>query len=62
MPESMGLGDRVQYYQNLSGGQKQRVAIARALVMQPKILTDSGFGQEFWARGGGTDAEVIQPI
>jgi putative ABC transport system ATP-binding protein len=39
MLESVGLGDRVQYYpENLSGGQKQRVAIARALVSQPKIV------------------------
>jgi putative ABC transport system ATP-binding protein len=39
MLESVGLGDRVQYYpENLSGGQKQRVAIARALVTQPKIV------------------------
>ncbi|PSF37270.1 ABC transporter [Aphanothece hegewaldii CCALA 016] len=39
MLESVGLGDRVNYYpDNLSGGQKQRVAIARALVSRPKIV------------------------
>jgi putative ABC transport system ATP-binding protein len=39
MLESVGLGDRVEYFpENLSGGQKQRVAIARALVSQPKII------------------------
>jgi putative ABC transport system ATP-binding protein len=36
--QSVGLGDRVDYYPDqLSGGQKQRVAIARALVSHPKI-------------------------
>ena len=39
MLESVGLGDRVDYYPDkLSGGQKQRVAIARALVSRPKIV------------------------
>lgn len=39
MLETVGLGQRVNYYpENLSGGQKQRVAIARALVSQPKII------------------------
>jgi putative ABC transport system ATP-binding protein len=39
MLESVGLGDRVNYYpENLSGGQKQRVAIARALVSQPRLV------------------------
>jgi putative ABC transport system ATP-binding protein len=39
MLESVGLGDRVDYYpSNLSGGQKQRVAIARALVSHPKLV------------------------
>ncbi|MBD0264037.1 MAG: DevA family ABC transporter ATP-binding protein [Tolypothrix sp. Co-bin9] len=39
MLESVGLGDRVDYYpEKLSGGQKQRVAIARALVAQPKLV------------------------
>lgn len=39
MLESVGLGDRVDYYpENLSGGQKQRVAIARALISRPKII------------------------
>lgn len=37
--ESVGLGDRVNYYaDSLSGGQKQRVAIARALVSRPRIV------------------------
>ncbi|HEY9297166.1 MAG TPA: DevA family ABC transporter ATP-binding protein [Phormidium sp.] len=37
--ETVGLGERVNYYpENLSGGQKQRVAIARALVSHPKIV------------------------
>jgi putative ABC transport system ATP-binding protein len=37
--ESVGLGDRIQYYPaDLSGGQKQRVAIARALVSHPKLI------------------------
>ena len=39
MLESVGMGDRVDYYpDSLSGGQKQRVAIARALVSEPKIV------------------------
>ncbi|AFY78619.1 MAG: DevA family ABC transporter ATP-binding protein [Hydrococcus sp. C42_A2020_068] len=39
MLESVGLGNRVDYYpENLSGGQKQRVAIARALVSHPQIV------------------------
>jgi len=39
MLETVGLGQRVDYYpENLSGGQKQRVAIARALVSHPKIV------------------------
>ncbi|RCJ32485.1 ABC transporter [Nostoc minutum NIES-26] len=39
MLETVGLGQRVNYYpENLSGGQKQRVAIARALVSHPKIV------------------------
>ncbi|MBD2209902.1 DevA family ABC transporter ATP-binding protein [Nostoc linckia FACHB-104] len=39
MLESVGLGNRVNYYaESLSGGQKQRVAIARALVSHPKIV------------------------
>jgi putative ABC transport system ATP-binding protein len=39
MLESVGLGDRIDYYpEKLSGGQKQRVAIARALVSHPKIV------------------------
>jgi putative ABC transport system ATP-binding protein len=37
--ETVGLGDRLNYYPNqLSGGQQQRVAIARALTMNPTIL------------------------
>jgi putative ABC transport system ATP-binding protein len=39
MLESVGLGERVNYYpDSLSGGQKQRVAIARALVSHPKLV------------------------
>ncbi len=39
MLESVGLGDRAEYFpEKLSGGQKQRVAIARALISQPKIV------------------------
>ncbi|QDL10024.1 ABC transporter ATP-binding protein [Brasilonema octagenarum UFV-E1] len=39
MLESVGLGNRADYYpDSLSGGQKQRVAIARALISQPKIV------------------------
>jgi putative ABC transport system ATP-binding protein len=39
MLETVGLGERVDYYpEKLSGGQKQRVAIARALVSHPKIV------------------------
>ena len=37
--ESVGLGDKLDYYPHqLSGGQQQRVAIARALMLQPDIL------------------------
>jgi putative ABC transport system ATP-binding protein len=39
MLETVGLGDRINYYpESLSGGQKQRVAIARALVSHPQIV------------------------
>jgi putative ABC transport system ATP-binding protein len=39
MLESVGLGERIDYYPTgLSGGQKQRVAIARALVSHPRIV------------------------
>jgi putative ABC transport system ATP-binding protein len=39
MLETVGLGNRVDYYpESLSGGQKQRVAIARALVSHPQIV------------------------
>ncbi|MBD2385157.1 DevA family ABC transporter ATP-binding protein [Cylindrospermum sp. FACHB-282] len=39
MLETVGLGERVNYYaDSLSGGQKQRVAIARALVSHPQIV------------------------
>ena len=39
MLETVGLGNRVNYYpDDLSGGQKQRVAIARALVSKPQIV------------------------
>ncbi|MBD2440418.1 DevA family ABC transporter ATP-binding protein [Nostoc sp. FACHB-110] len=39
MLETVGLGERVNYYpEKLSGGQKQRVAIARALASHPKIV------------------------
>jgi putative ABC transport system ATP-binding protein len=39
MLETVGLGNRVNYYaDSLSGGQKQRVAIARALISHPKIV------------------------
>jgi len=37
--ESVGLGDRLNYFTNqISGGQKQRVAIARALVNNPAVI------------------------
>lgn len=37
--ESVGLGDKVNYYPHqLSGGQCQRVAIARALALKPDVL------------------------
>lgn len=37
--ESVGLGDRVDFYPaQLSGGQQQRVAIARALAMDPDVM------------------------
>lgn len=37
--ESVGLGDKLDYYPHqLSGGQQQRVAIARALMLKPDIL------------------------
>ena len=39
MLESLGLGNRADYYpEKLSGGQKQRVAVARALISHPKIV------------------------
>lgn len=37
--DSVGLGDRADYYPSqLSGGQQQRVAIARALAMDPHVM------------------------
>lgn len=37
--ESVGLGERVDFYPSqLSGGQQQRVAIARALAMDPSVM------------------------
>lgn len=63
MLESVGLGNRADYYpENLSGGQKQRVAIARALVSQPKIVLADEPTAALDKKSGRDVVELIQKL
>ncbi|MBN4003561.1 DevA family ABC transporter ATP-binding protein [Nostoc sp. LPT] len=61
--ETVGLGDRVNYYpEKLSGGQKQRVAIARALVSHPKIVLADEPTAALDKRSGRDVVEIMQKL
>ncbi|GBF82504.1 DevA family ABC transporter ATP-binding protein [Aphanothece sacrum] len=63
MLESVGLGDRVNYYpKNLSGGQKQRVAIARALVSHPKMILADEPTASLDSKSGHDVVELMQEL
>jgi putative ABC transport system ATP-binding protein len=63
MLESVGLGDRVDYYPDaLSGGQKQRVAIARALVSHPKLVLADEPTAALDSRSGRDVVEIMQRL
>jgi putative ABC transport system ATP-binding protein len=63
MLESVGLGDRVDYYpSNLSGGQKQRVAIARALVSHPKLVLADEPTAALDSKSGRDVVELMQKL
>ncbi|MBD2438996.1 DevA family ABC transporter ATP-binding protein [Nostoc sp. FACHB-110] len=63
MLETVGLGERVNYYpENLSGGQKQRVAIARALVSHPKIVLADEPTAALDKKSGRDVVEIMQKL
>lgn len=63
MLESVGLGQRVDYYaDNLSGGQKQRVAIARALISRPKIVLADEPTAALDKKSGRDVVEIMQKL
>ncbi len=63
MLESVGLGDRINYYpQKLSGGQKQRVAIARALVSRPKMVLADEPTASLDSKSGHDVVELMQQL
>lgn len=63
MLESVGLGERVNYYpHNLSGGQKQRVAIARALVSHPKMVLADEPTASLDSKSGHDVVELMQRL
>ncbi|OKH21161.1 DevA family ABC transporter ATP-binding protein [Chroogloeocystis siderophila] len=63
MLESVGLGDRVDYYpEKLSGGQKQRVAIARALISRPKIVLADEPTAALDKKSGRDVVEIMQKL
>lgn len=63
MLESVGLGDRVDYYPDkLSGGQKQRVAIARALVSEPSLILADEPTAALYSKTGRDVVNIIQKL
>lgn len=63
MLETVGLGQRVNYYpSNLSGGQKQRVAIARALVNRPQLVLADEPTAALDSKSGRNVVELMQSL
>lgn len=63
MLETVGLGDRINYYpDNLSGGQKQRVAIARALVSRPQLVLADEPTAALDSKSGRDVVEILQTL
>ncbi|MCU0534075.1 MAG: DevA family ABC transporter ATP-binding protein [Hydrococcus sp. Prado102] len=63
MLETVGLGNRVDYYaDSLSGGQKQRVAIARALISHPKIVLADEPTAALDKKSGRDVVEIMQQL
>ena len=63
MLETVGLGQRVNYYpSDLSGGQKQRVAIARALVNRPQLVLADEPTAALDSKSGRNVVELMQGL
>ncbi|MBE9191319.1 DevA family ABC transporter ATP-binding protein [Gloeocapsopsis crepidinum LEGE 06123] len=61
--ETVGLGNRVNYYpEDLSGGQKQRVAIARALVSRPQLVLADEPTAALDSKSGRDVVELMQQL